>query len=101
MVAWNLSERNNLKLVLDAMEDLNKKKLHGTILHSDQGFQYTSKKYNKRLNKYGLKGSHSRKENCLDNPVLNHSFPTLKQKCCIKLIEKQGRVKTSNRDIYV
>ncbi|MES9738752.1 DDE-type integrase/transposase/recombinase [Peribacillus frigoritolerans] len=68
IVSWEIPDRNNLKLVLDTIEDLNtKRNVHGTILHSDQGFKYTSKEYSKRLNKYGIRGSHSRKGNCLDN----------------------------------
>lgn len=51
IVSWKISNRNNMKLVLETVEDLNKKRnVQGTILHLDQGFHYTSKKYNKRLN---------------------------------------------------
>ncbi|MGV3464596.1 MAG: IS3 family transposase [Heyndrickxia sp.] len=79
IVSWKISERNNLKLVLDTIEDLNtKRNVYGTILHSDQGFQYTSKKYNKRLNKYGIRGSHSRKGNCLDNACIESFFSHFK-----------------------
>ncbi|WP_425481979.1 IS3 family transposase [Cytobacillus depressus] len=79
IVSWKVSDRNNLKLVLDTIEDLNKKRnVYGTILHSDQGFQYTSKKYNKRLNKYGIRGSHSRKGNCLDNACIESFFSHFK-----------------------
>ncbi|MED1472696.1 IS3 family transposase [Bacillus salipaludis] len=79
IVSWKVSDRNNMKLVLDTVEDLNKKRnVHGTILHSDQGCQYTSKKYNKRLNKYGIRGSHSRKGNCLDNACVESFFSHFK-----------------------
>ncbi|WP_422392263.1 IS3 family transposase [Niallia oryzisoli] len=79
IVAWKLSDWDNMKLVLDTVEDLNKKRsVHRTILHSDHGFQYTSKKYNKRLNKYGIKGSHSRKGNCLDNACVESFFSHFK-----------------------
>lgn len=79
IVSWRLSDRNNMKLVLDTLEELNiKRNVHGTILHSDQGFQYTSKKYNKRLSKYGIKGSHSRKGNCLDNACIESFFSHFK-----------------------
>jgi transposase InsO family protein len=79
VVSWKLSTRNNLTLVLDTIEDVNKKRnVYGTILHSDQGFQYTSKKYNKRLKKYGIIGSHSRKGNCLDNACIESFFSHFK-----------------------
>ncbi|WP_369335208.1 DDE-type integrase/transposase/recombinase, partial [Domibacillus sp. 8LH] len=47
-----------------------KKDVYGAVIHSDQGFQYTSKQYNKRIKEYGMKGSHSRKGNCLDNACI-------------------------------
>ncbi|MDY6031084.1 MAG: hypothetical protein SPI86_04885 [Treponemataceae bacterium] len=38
--------------------------LDGSILHSDQGVLYTSKKWRKRLKKNGIIQSMSRKGNC-------------------------------------
>ncbi len=52
--------------------------VQGAILHSDQGFQYTTKAYQKRLETVGLKGSHSRKGNCLDNACIESFFSHLK-----------------------
>lgn len=64
VVAWNLSGRNDLALVMDTISKLViKKDVYGAVIHSDQGFQCTSKQYNKRLKEYGVKGSHSRKGN--------------------------------------
>ncbi|QEL86029.1 hypothetical protein DN409_17275 [Bacillus mycoides] len=60
-----------------------KRDVRGTILHSDQGFQYTSHAYNKRLLGLGIMGSHSRKGNCHDNALLSHFSPILNRKCCI------------------
>lgn len=79
IVAWKLSSRNTLKLVMDTVEELNTKRdLHGALLHSDQGFQYTSRQYNKRLQQLGITGSHSRKGNCLDNACIESFFSHLK-----------------------
>ncbi|MED0766299.1 IS3 family transposase, partial [Aneurinibacillus thermoaerophilus] len=41
-----------------------------TMIHSDQGFQYTSRSYNRRIEQWGMVGSHSRKGNCLDNACI-------------------------------
>ena len=52
--------------------------LKGSILHSDQGVLYTSKKWRKRLKKNGIIQSMSRKGNCWDNACMEHFFGTLK-----------------------
>lgn len=79
IVAWQISKRNDLELVLKTVDEWTKKKdVAGAVLHSDQGFQYTSKAYNKRLETFGIKGSHSRKGNCLDNACIESFFSHLK-----------------------
>lgn len=50
----------------------------GAILHSDQGFQYTHKLYQAELERFGLRGSHSRRGNCLDNACMESFFSHLK-----------------------
>ncbi|MEC2709728.1 IS3 family transposase [Bacillus thuringiensis] len=65
VVAYQMSEYNNLKLVTDTVNKaLRKRKVHETVLHSDRGYQYTSKKYNQLLKKNKITVSMSRKENC-------------------------------------
>lgn len=79
VVAYQLSKRNDVKIVLDTIEQMNKKiNVQGAIIHSDQGFQYTSSVYNKRLEELGMVGSHSRKGNCLDNACIESFFSHLK-----------------------
>lgn len=79
IVSWKLSKRNDLELVMETVEDLIKQRdVQEAILHSDQGFQYTSASYNRRLETAGLKGSHSRKGNCLDNACIESFFSHLK-----------------------
>jgi transposase InsO family protein len=79
IVAWKLSNRNDLQLVMDTVgEPGEQRDVHGAILHSDQGYQYTSKQYNKRLPQPGIKGSHSRRGNCLDNACIESFFSHLK-----------------------
>lgn len=50
----------------------------GLILHSDQGWQYQHKKYQKMLDEKGIRQSMSRKGNCLDNAVMENFFGLLK-----------------------
>ena len=79
IVAWKLSERNDMQLVLDTIELWTRKRdVSEAVLHSDQGFQYTSQAYNTRLEAFGIKGSHSRKATCLDNACIESFFSHLK-----------------------
>lgn len=48
------------------------------ILHSDQGWQYQMKPYQRALKKKGVRQSMSRKGNCLDNAVMENFFGILK-----------------------
>lgn len=52
--------------------------LSGVILHSDQGFQYTSKPFNRKLKQLGMLGSHSWRGNRLDNACIESFFSHLK-----------------------
>ncbi|WP_438285207.1 IS3 family transposase [Bacillus pseudomycoides] len=79
IVSWKISRHNDNELVLDTLENLvQKRDVRGTILHSDQGFQYTSHVYNKRLSDLGIIGSHSRKGNCHDNACIESFFSHFK-----------------------
>ncbi|MCC9090743.1 IS3 family transposase, partial [Bacillus pumilus] len=43
IVAWKLSKRNDLELVMKTLESLTSQRdVKGAVLHSDQGFQYTT-----------------------------------------------------------
>ena len=48
------------------------------ILHSDQGWQYQVKEYQRILRENKIKQSMSRKGNCLDNSVMENFFGRLK-----------------------
>ena len=48
------------------------------ILHSDQGWQYQHKQYQRMLREKGIRQSMSRKGNCLDNAVIENFFGLLK-----------------------
>lgn len=89
IIAYSLSRRNNLDLVLDTLQKL--PKLQTAILHSDQGFQYTHKLYQQKLKSLGIKGSHSRKGNCLDNACMESFFSHLKTETqiCRKTIDEK------------
>ncbi|GIO68109.1 hypothetical protein J21TS3_29300 [Paenibacillus cookii] len=75
IVSWELSERNDLKLVTDTVKRL---QCGPALLHSDQGFQYTTQSYARLLEEKGLTGSHSRRGNCFDNACVESFFSHLK-----------------------
>ena len=50
----------------------------GHILHTEQGWQYQHKQYQRMLADKGIRQSMSRKGNCLDNAVMENFFGLLK-----------------------
>ncbi|MCW3791420.1 IS3 family transposase [Paenibacillus sp. LS1] len=80
IVAYQMSQRNDNLLVLQTFENaFNKTKdVTGLIVHSDQGFQYTSYAYHDMLPKVGAQISMSRRGNCYDNASMESFFSHLK-----------------------
>lgn len=82
IVSYHVSRRNDLKLVIDTLKKAKKKRnVKGILLHSDQGYQYTSRQYNKLLKKYKMQPSMSRKGNCWDNACMENFFSHFKSEC--------------------
>jgi len=80
IVAYKIAKNSRLPLVTDMLKDAIKKldKYSKPIVHSDQGWQYRHKDYQKQLATHGLIQSMSRKGNCLDNAVAENFFGLLK-----------------------
>lgn len=80
IISYNISERPVLGQVMDMLEKAFEKIPDNTnlIFHSDQGWQYQHKQYQKRLKDKGIQQSMSRKGNCLDNSVMENFFGLLK-----------------------
>ena len=57
-------------------------------LHSDQGFQYTSREYFNLTQSYGINPSMSRRGNCYDNAMAENFFSILKTECIYRLKPK-------------
>jgi putative transposase len=81
IVGWQLADRMTEDLVLTALDKAyeaqkpNKRLIH----HSDRGSQYTSEEYRKRLKKYKMSASMSRKGNCYDNACIESFHSVLKK----------------------
>jgi putative transposase len=80
IIGWAMSERNDTKLVTDAltMSVSRRGKIDNVIVHSDQGSTYASSDYRKLIKDEGLLCSMSRKGECHDNAVAESFFGTLK-----------------------
>ena len=80
MISWNLSESPNYAQTVDMLEKAFAKIPDGTnlILHSDQGWHYQHKHYQKLLKDRGIIQSMSRKGNCLDNAMMENFFGIMK-----------------------
>ena len=80
IVSYTIYERPVVRMVTDMVEQAfavlpENSKL---ILHSDQGFHYQHKSYQRLLQQRGIEQSMSRKGNCLDNAVIENFFGLLK-----------------------
>lgn len=81
IISYVISNRNDVKLVKDTLEKaLEKRKdVRGTILHSDQGFQYTSYEYKALCESNGITISMSRKGTPSDNAPIESFHSSLKR----------------------
>ena len=80
LVSYTISDRPVLSMVTTMLDKAFEKIPDGTglILHSDQGWQYQHKQYQRMLREKDVRQSMSRKGNCLDNAVIENFFGLLK-----------------------
>ena len=80
LVSYTISDRPVLGMITSMLEKAFETIPDGTglILHSDQGWQYQHRHYQRMLRKKGIRQSMSRKGNCLDNAVVENFFGLLK-----------------------
>ena len=81
ILGYDLSTSPNyaqIRRMLKMMFDKHGEVFEGSILHSDQGYQYQMKAYQNLLKEHGIIQSMSRKGNCLDNSPTENFFGRLK-----------------------
>lgn len=105
VIAYKYSVIQDLKLVADTVKlAIKNTKVANTILHSDQGFQYTSHMYYLLAKEYGLTLSMSRKGTPLDNAPAESFFSAFKTECIYlekpKTIEEAKRLCDEYIDFY-
>lgn len=79
IIAFDVSESQSMMQVFRVLNQLKQLPLKpGSILHTDQGFQFTNKNYIKKVADIGLIQSMSRRGNCWDNACIENFFRHLK-----------------------
>lgn len=78
ILAYQISKKNDIRLVMDNLSKVFSKQSYKCILHSDHGVQYNSRIYKDTLESIGVTISHSRKGNCYDNACCENFFSHLK-----------------------
>ena len=81
VIAYKISKNNNNKLVIDTLNEAlaKEKDVHGLIIHSDQGFQYTSYEYKAICESKGIQISMSRKGTPIDDSPIESGHALLKK----------------------
>lgn len=80
VVGWAMSSRPDAALVSQALTVAYEARgrPRQVLFHSDQGCQYTSAAFRRRLWRYGMRQSMSRRGNCWDNAPMERFFRSLK-----------------------
>lgn len=82
VVGYKYSLTQDLRLVFDTVKNAVKNcPDSAAVLHSDQGFQYTTQSYCNLLRQCGLRPSMSRKSTPLDNAPAESFFSAFKSEC--------------------
>ena len=81
VVAYKISKTNDNQLVIDTLNEAiaKRKDVHGLIIHSDQGFQYTSYEYKAICESNGIQISMSRKGTPIDDSPMESFHGILKK----------------------
>ena len=88
ILAYAVSEKNDVDLVMRTLEGLGTNGMQQYVLHSDQGSQYVSRAYRALLVEKGIVGSMSRKGVPYDNSPMESFFSILKNEE-LKLYKRQ------------
>ena len=81
VVAYKISKNNDNQLVIDTLNEAiaKRKDVHGLIIHSDQGYQYTSFEYKAICESNGIQISMSRKGTPIDDLPMESFHGILKK----------------------
>jgi putative transposase len=99
IISYELMERPVFNQVVMMLKKAFKKIPNNTnlMLHSDQGWQYQMSHYQHLLKEKGIVQSISRKENCLDNAIIENFFEILKSE--LFYLKKYKSIEQSKKEI--
>ena len=102
IVGWSAGPTIRRELVLDAvLMAVRRRRPRGTVIHSDQGTQYSSDAWRRFCRSSRLEPSMSRKGNCLDNAVAESFFSSLKKERIKKQIYKNRELALKDVADYI
>jgi putative transposase len=78
VVAWNVSLHIDMALVVETIKSMPSYICEHAMIHSDQGFHYTSPSYIETVNEMKMLQSMSAKGNCIDNAPIESFFGHMK-----------------------
>ena len=80
IVSYSISKKPNLEQTREMLQGLLEKLPQDAkpLLHSDQGWQYQTREFQRVLAEHNIRQSMSRKGNCLDNSSMENFFGRLK-----------------------
>lgn len=88
ILSYKISNSLEVSFVIETIKDLKAYLLaENTIIHSDQGVHYSSKKYNEIISKMGLNPSMSRRGKCVDNAPIESFFGHMKDEVNFNILQ--------------
>lgn len=80
VISYSLSSVPGLEMISSMLDKAFRKHkdVSGLVMHSDQGWQYQHRMYQKALQSHGIIQSMSRRGNCLDNAMMESFFALMK-----------------------
>lgn len=98
IVAWNVSQHIDMRLVMDTIKDIRQNtritSTDNIMIHSDQGFHYTNPQYITKVKQMNMIQSMSRKGNCIDNSPTESFFGHLKDEVNFKTCKTFNQVQS-------
>jgi putative transposase len=102
IVGWATRATIHRQLVLDAvLMAVKRRRPRGTVIHSDQGCQYSSDDWRRFCRTNRLEPSMSRRGNCWDNAVAQSLFSSLKKERIKKRIYKNRDLANADISDYI
>lgn len=90
IISFKISYSNSSNMVEGMLKHLEKDKLKGAMIHSDQGSVYTANSWVSLCDGLGVTRSMSRRGNCWDNSVMEGFFSRLKSD--LRLTKREKKV---------